>query len=333
MLTAEQKQNPYDNSPEHGSAVSETSCSDINTLLARTDLFMGADLDALAELLQDCSTREYQAGETILKADQLCSGIYLIIEGRCFAANADGEPVSDSQYESGQIIGLTPFARCMPVDNNIVAADTSRIMVIDETVMTEMVNSSHAVARNLTQALLQQLRIRQEQHTEQKISKPNRHRISYVDELTGLHNQRWLMRILPRYIMRSSTDQQPLSLLAAKIDDFDAFHADYGDYLTDFVLHGVAQTLVNKARPSDMIARLDEKRFILILPDTDMEGAQIAAQRLSDIIAQTQIVIPNECVLPPVTVSIGSTQLQAFVAADKLLEDACEALQHAQAGE
>ena len=301
-------------------------------LLAQSDLLQGADNDSLAELWRHCLVRQFDAGDTVLAPDRLCYSLHLVLAGCCHElAGSDSKP-TDIAYEAGQTIGLNAFARGAPMGVEIQAAEDTRVLIIEAAVLTELINSSHAVARNLSHALLHS----QRQPTSllspatTVTASATRQVISYVDELTGLHNQRWLARILPRYIMRSSKDQQALSLLAVEIDRYEELQADYGTELSDFVRYSVAQSLVNHARPSDMIARLDEHRFIVILPETDSAGAQAAARRLRQRIGQSPIVIPDECVLPAATVSIGHSQLKAFVAADKLIDEACMALQREQ---
>ena len=66
------------------------------------------------------------------------------------------------------------------------------------------------------------------------------------------------------------------------------------------------------------------------MPDTDLQGARILAERLCEVVSQTGIVLPKACILPPVTISVGVVQLKAFVAGEKLLLDAAAAVVRAK---
>jgi len=88
--------------------------------------------------------------------------------------------------------------------------------------------------------------------------------------------------------------------------------------------------LLDKARPTDPIARYKEDRFVVVLPGSDMHGAWVLAKRLCKTISETNIIIPNECVLPPATASFGITELKDLISDDALLSDAERALESAQ---
>ena len=145
---------------------------------------------------------------------------------------------------------------------------------------------------------------------------------SNIDSVTGLYNQRWLDGVLERQIMRSATDSKPLSVLAIAVDDFSEFKKEFGGELADHAFAVVGQVIAASVRPTDMVARHDSDRFVVVLPETDMQGAEVAATRIREAVAQTEIEIPGACRLPPLNVVTGKVQMTAFVAARKLVDDA-----------
>jgi diguanylate cyclase (GGDEF)-like protein len=117
------------------------------------------------------------------------------------------------------------------------------------------------------------------------------------------------------------------------IDQFMTFHADFGEEVANQALYTIAQLLVENVRPTDLYARYQEDKFLVVLPDTDLEGAKVLATRIQEVIRETQISIPGECLLPPLTASCGLVQMQAFVSAGKLLEDVEAAMKRAKEAE
>jgi len=218
-----------------------------------------------------------------------------------------------------------------PGTETVVANEDSRLLAIDINTTFKLSRQFHPLACRLAELLVLCFRGENYVPLDKHVPRLNRRRVSYVDELTGLHNARWLQRILPRHINRSSTNQRPLSLVMVAIENFDDFKNDFGETIAEHALRTVGQMIMDNARPTDMYAHHEENRFVIILPETDREGAGVLALRLAETAGETKIVIPNECALPPVTLLFGIVQIEKFCSGEALLADANKALENNQA--
>ncbi len=110
--------------------------------------------------------------------------------------------------------------------------------------------------------------------------------LSITDPLTGAFNRRQLMEQLPRELQRSRRYAYPCSLLMCDIDHFKVVNDVYGHAVGDEVLQQFVRRINNSVRASsDWIARYGGEEFIVVLPDTDHQGARIAAEKIRQQIA------------------------------------------------
>jgi diguanylate cyclase (GGDEF)-like protein len=131
-------------------------------------------------------------------------------------------------------------------------------------------------------------------------------RLSHLDELTGMPNRRFFNDSCDREWRRAIREQKHLAFMMVDIDSFKEINDNYGHRVGDRCIAAVAQAL-NKAllRPTDIAARYGGDEFIVILPDTDMDGVQTIAKRMQRNISDLNI----ENAYSPfgkLTVSIGA---------------------------
>ncbi len=105
-------------------------------------------------------------------------------------------------------------------------------------------------------------------------------RLSMTDHLTGLANRRHFMETLEREFIRSRRTTLPLSLVMLDIDHFKKINDTYGHQRGDEVLVSVAELLQQSLRPYDTAARYGGEEFALVLPETSLDEAFQAAERL-----------------------------------------------------
>jgi diguanylate cyclase (GGDEF)-like protein/hemerythrin-like metal-binding protein len=97
--------------------------------------------------------------------------------------------------------------------------------------------------------------------------------ISITDHLTQLANRRFAMRQLGLLWAEMEVTGQPLSVLMIDADGFKAVNDRYGHDAGDVVLQRLAVELKDSVRSDDIVCRLGGDEFIIICPDTDLEGA------------------------------------------------------------
>jgi diguanylate cyclase (GGDEF)-like protein len=107
-------------------------------------------------------------------------------------------------------------------------------------------------------------------------------RLAEQDGLTGLPNRRALDSLLRREVARAQRHQTPLSLLMIDIDRFKELNDMCGHLAGDEVLRETAKLLSRSVREMDFVARFGGDEFVIVMPNTDAEAAQIISERITN---------------------------------------------------
>jgi two-component system cell cycle response regulator len=151
-------------------------------------------------------------------------------------------------------------------------------------------------------------------------------RLSITDGLTGLWNYRYFTMTIGKEIERAARFSRPLALLLLDLDHFKLVNDVYGHQRGDAVLIELAARVRGQVRDVDTLARYGGEEFIVILPETDEEGAVLAAERIRAAVRRRPFGEPGEAPLE-VTVSVGVAVFPVHGAgATSLLRRADEAL-------
>lgn len=125
------------------------------------------------------------------------------------------------------------------------------------------------------------LRNRVKSHINHKLRNDLLEKLIYVDKLTGAYNRHYLDDYLPRLVRDGLRNVTPLSLVIFDVDHFKLFNDMYGHIDGDSCLWKVSKT-INDAllRPMDKLVRIGGEEFLVILPNTDVDGAKAVTERL-----------------------------------------------------
>ncbi|MBN2870741.1 MAG: diguanylate cyclase [Campylobacterales bacterium] len=147
------------------------------------------------------------------------------------------------------------------------------------------------------------------------------------DRLTGLFNRLKLDEILEYEMTKTKRYNTPLSVIIIDVDHFKSVNDTYGHQVGDLVLKEVANILMSYGRKSDTVGRWGGEEFLIILPNTDLGGAMLAAEKI-------RVAIANHLfsVVGHKTASLGVSQLLLNETETAFIERADKALYRAKAG-
>ncbi len=145
--------------------------------------------------------------------------------------------------------------------------------------------------------------------------------MAITDQLTGLHNRRYMSRHLDTLIENAKKSEKPIAFLIMDIDHFKAVNDTYGHDVGDEVLKEFAKRISANIRGIDLACRYGGEEFVVVMPDTDMQLAFSIAERLRGSVEKSKFSIscaPNKLAI---TVSIG-------IAGSEGSNDTAQALLH-----
>lgn len=159
--------------------------------------------------------------------------------------------------------------------------------------------------------------------------------MSITDELTRLHNRRHFETRLEEEISRSLRYNSPISLMILDIDHFKKVNDNYGHQAGDWVLTQFAALLKDNVRKADVPARWGGEEFAVILTESTVSQARMAAEKVRRNVESSEFNIPDGRSIP-VTVSVGVASLDMISGdevgneADVLVKTADDALYRAK---
>jgi len=107
-------------------------------------------------------------------------------------------------------------------------------------------------------------------------------KLTITDDLTNLYNFRYLRQCLGFEIKRCLRYKKTLTLLFIDIDNFKDVNDTYGHLVGSAVLHELGQLFNKVVRDTDVLIRYGGDEFVIILPDTPLDGSKVIAERLRE---------------------------------------------------
>ncbi|MCX7991807.1 MAG: diguanylate cyclase [Proteobacteria bacterium] len=114
-------------------------------------------------------------------------------------------------------------------------------------------------------------------------------RLSIIDPLTQLYNRSYFFKSLEKEITRLNRYEGYLSIMFIDIDDFKQLNDKYGHTVGDIVLKEMANLIRSSLRDVDIAARFGGEEFVIMLPNTNKEGALSTAKRLQEMLKTTPL--------------------------------------------
>lgn len=151
-----------------------------------------------------------------------------------------------------------------------------------------------------------------------------------LDILTGLLNRRGFAEKLESEISRARRSRRGFVLMMADIDHFKAFNDEYGHACGDHVLRETATLLHEHLRDVDVISRWGGEEFIFLLPETNLEGGAVLAEKLRSAVERAQFSFQGDIDLR-LTITMGVAQFHEGMDLDSCLARADHALHEGKA--
>ncbi|MCV2361864.1 GGDEF domain-containing protein [Paucibacter sp. DJ1R-11] len=154
--------------------------------------------------------------------------------------------------------------------------------------------------------------------------------LAMKDMLTGLSNRRAISDQLHMAVSRAQRQGQYLSVLMLDIDHFKRVNDGYGHQAGDAVLRGVAHTLLSRLRAQDQIGRFGGEEFLLMLPDTSLEGAATLAEALRQAVEATPTQWGAHRISVTISIGVAGGVITGAVTVDGLVAAADSAMYRAK---
>lgn len=170
--------------------------------------------------------------------------------------------------------------------------------------------SKQLIRRNLAlETLSQSLEAKVAERTDE-LAQANTHlqQLAHTDPLTQIPNRRGISPMIEQEEARFRRRGIPYSLATIDLDHFKQVNDQYGHDAGDLVLKKCTLIIKNKIREQDKLARWGGEEFIVLLPETNLQGAIMVAEKIRQSIEQATIEMNGKAI--PITSTIGVVQAQ-----------------------
>ncbi|MEX2012013.1 MAG: GGDEF domain-containing protein [Chloroflexota bacterium] len=183
-------------------------------------------------------------------------------------------------------------------------------------------NTIATVAINLT-ALILLAYVAMVIAREQRRARDAAIRLSTVDPLTGLYNRTFFFAAVDREIARSARSGRGFCLLMMDLDELKAVNDRHGHFIGDRVLRGVGDVIAEGVRRIDIAARYGGDEFVVLLPETEVTGAYVLAEKIR--LGVADLAVPGTEVRSSMSVGVvsfpddGRTSDELMISADQAM--------------
>jgi diguanylate cyclase (GGDEF)-like protein len=155
-------------------------------------------------------------------------------------------------------------------------------------------------------------------------------KLAITDGLTGIYNHRHFRMRLDEEVSRAQRYGAALSCIMLDIDYFKSINDAFGHGHGDIVLMDIADVIKNNVRKTDMVARYGGEEFVVLLPQTEREGAFIQAERIRNAVKRYRCTGSDRCIMVTASLGVATFPSEEIKSGDDLVGWADKALYEAK---
>jgi diguanylate cyclase (GGDEF)-like protein len=156
--------------------------------------------------------------------------------------------------------------------------------------------------------------------------------LATTDPLTGLSNRRTVLEQANKALGVSQRYKHPLTVIMLDIDRFKSINDTYGHAAGDQVIIEFAQRIRSKLRTSDILGRYGGDEFLIILPNSDLTGAEPVVRRIQAAITGYRVVLKEAEIQISTSIGLSSNEIDYSLTLEALIEKADAAMYTAKVG-
>ncbi len=156
------------------------------------------------------------------------------------------------------------------------------------------------------------------------------YRLTIIDALTETHNKRYLLEFLDRELSRSARYARPLALIMFDLDCFKAINEELGHLGGDFTLREMSACVKSCVRKEELFARYGGEEFIIVLPETNLDGAATVAERLRAMVERHPFCYEGKSFILTVSIGVAATDGSRPLSPSDLISEADQKLYEAK---
>ncbi|MEA3513117.1 MAG: GGDEF domain-containing protein [Campylobacterota bacterium] len=126
--------------------------------------------------------------------------------------------------------------------------------------------------------------------------------------MTKLYNRRYFTKTSEHILDLAKREKQNLSVIMIDIDKFKNINDTYGHSIGDEVIVELANILKTQDRKSDIVCRYGGEEFVILLPNTSLEGASVVANKIRELVENSVVTLSDDNKLK-FTISLGVSQV------------------------
>ena len=300
------------------------------SLLEGLELFKGVAAGDINDLLQRCGRRDPEIGDLLLSPSDDNENVFVILSGSLNVYVGSPDSPVLATMEAGACVGEMSIIEDRDPSAYVIAAEDTHLLVIHQAVLWEMVDASHAFAKNLLTVLSERVRSHNRVIAANYGAMREFERHASTDALTSLSNRHAMQELFPRTISTCVDKGKSISMMMIDIDRFKQFNDTFGHIAGDRALAAVSNILRTHFRSRDLLVRYGGDEFAVLLPGADLSQALTLGDRVRKAVCGTTGDGSDSLIRIPLNISIGVAELGKDGTLDDLIRDADAALYRAK---